>query len=79
MEGKEKEGRAGGKGGDRGGKRKGGEGRGRDVEGPGKWSAPGPTLALGKPGQGSMKVTEKGTTQQTACELLLTLDSFQVK
>ena len=35
---------------------KGGEGEGRggergdDVEGPGKWSAPGPVLALGGPG-----------------------------
>ena len=26
------------------------EGRGKDVEGPGKWSAPGPVLALGGPG-----------------------------
>ena len=25
------------------------EGRGKDVEGPGKWSAPGPVLALGGP------------------------------
>ena len=40
--GKEKEGRVGGKG-------KGGE-KGEDVEGPGKWSAPGPVLALGGPG-----------------------------
>ena len=38
---KEKEGRVGGRG-------KGGE-RGEDVEGPGKWSAPGPVLALGGP------------------------------
>ena len=30
------------------GKGKGGE-RGEDVEGPGKWSAPGPVLALGGP------------------------------
>ena len=29
-----------------GGKRRGGE-RGEDAEGPGKWSAPGPVLALG--------------------------------
>ena len=43
MGGKEKEGRVGGR-----GKRKGGE-RGEDVEGPGKWSAPGPVLALGGP------------------------------
>ena len=42
MGGKEKDGRVGGKG-------KGGE-RGEDVEGPGKWSAPGPVLALGGPG-----------------------------
>ena len=35
MGGKEKEGRVGG--------------RGEDVEGPGKWSAPGPVLALGGP------------------------------
>ena len=42
MGGKEKEGRVGGKG-------KGGE-RGEDVEGPGKWSAPGPVLDLGGPG-----------------------------
>ena len=27
-----------------------GGGRGEDVEGPGKWSAPGPVLALGGPG-----------------------------
>ena len=40
---KEKEGRVGGR-----GKRKGGE-RGEDVEGPGKWSAPEPVLALGGP------------------------------
>ena len=31
------------------GKGKGGD-RGEDVEGPGKWSAPGPVLALGGPG-----------------------------
>ena len=33
------------------GKAKGGEGKGKggDVEGPGKWSAPGPALALGGP------------------------------
>jgi len=43
MGGKEKEGRVGGR-----GKRKGGE-RGEDVEGPGKWSAPEPVLALGGP------------------------------
>jgi len=36
--GKEKEGRVGWR------------GRGEDVEGPGKWSAPGPVLALGGPG-----------------------------
>ena len=40
MGGKEKEGRVGGRG---------REGRGEDVEGPGKWSAPGPVLALGGP------------------------------
>ena len=34
-----------------GGKGKGGE-RGEDVEGPGKWSAPGPVLALGGPDSG---------------------------
>ena len=43
MGGKEKEGRVGGR-----GKGKGGD-RGEDVEGPGKWSAPGPVLALGGP------------------------------
>ena len=32
-----------------GGRRRGGE-RGEDVEGPRKWSAPGPVLALGGPG-----------------------------
>jgi len=32
----------------KGGKGRGGE-RGRNVEGPGKWSAPGPALALGGP------------------------------
>jgi len=43
-----------GKGGESGreGKGKGGEGKGgEDVEGPGKWSAPGPVLALGGPGK----------------------------
>jgi len=35
------------------GKGKGGE-RGEDVEGPGKWSAPGPVLALGGPAQCSL-------------------------
>jgi len=44
MGGKENEGRVGGR-----GKGKGGEKRGEDVEGPGKWSAPGPVLALGGP------------------------------
>ena len=29
--------------------------RGEDVEGPGKWSAPGPVLALGGPGGGGKK------------------------
>ena len=42
MGGKEKEGKVGGRG-------RGREGRGEDVEGPGKWSAPGPVLALGGP------------------------------
>ena len=36
------------KGGWEGGEGRGGE-RGEDVEGPGKWSAPGPMLALGGP------------------------------
>jgi len=50
---KEKEGRVEGKG-------KGGE-RGEDVEGPGKWSAPGPLLALGGPGgEGEEKREGKG-------------------
>ena len=51
MGGKEKEGRVGGspEGGGRG--KRGGE-RGEDVEGPGKWSAPGSVLALGGPGGG---------------------------
>ena len=40
MGGKEKEGRVGGRGREKG-----------DVEGPGKWSAPGPVLALGGPAQ----------------------------
>ena len=39
---------------EKGGEWEGGEGRGgergEDVEGPGKWSAPGPVLALGGPG-----------------------------
>ena len=41
-----------GKGGEGMGRGAGGEGgeRGADVEGPGKWSAPGPALALGGPG-----------------------------
>ena len=42
------EGRKKGEGG-REGEGRGGE-RGEDVEGPGKWSAPGPVLALGGPG-----------------------------
>ena len=48
MGGKENEGRESEEG---RGKGEGGEGkrRGRDVEGPGKWSAPGPALALGGP------------------------------
>ena len=37
------------RGGWEGGEGRGGE-RGEDVEGPGKWSAPGPVLALGGPG-----------------------------
>ena len=41
-----KGGRVGGRGKGKGGER---EGRGEDVEGPGKWSAPGPVLALGGP------------------------------
>ena len=41
----------------------GGDGRGKwreeDVEGPGKWSAPGPVLALGRPvGRLKVKVTQ---------------------
>ena len=36
--------------GGRKGEGRGGE-RGEDVEGPGKWSAPGPVLALGGPGR----------------------------
>ena len=49
MGGKEKD----GKGKEKEGDGKGGqeEGRGGDVEGPGKWSAPGPTLALGGPAE----------------------------
>jgi len=34
----------------RGSREREGRGRGEDVEGPGKWSAPGPVLALGGPG-----------------------------
>ena len=56
---KEKDGKGGGR---RGGGRVGGRGKGKggegrreerrgDVEGPGKWSAPGPALALGGPGR----------------------------
>ena len=41
MGGKEKEGRVGGRGR--------GKEKGEDVKGPGKWSAPGPVLALGGP------------------------------
>ena len=33
------------------GEEKGGEGRRGDVEGPAKWSAPGPVLAVGGPAQ----------------------------
>ena len=33
------------------GEEKGGEGRREDVEGPAKWSAPGPVLAVGGPAQ----------------------------
>ena len=46
MGGKKKEGR-GRREGDRVGRE--GKGKGGDVEGPGKWSAPGPALALGGP------------------------------
>jgi len=57
MGGNEKEGRGGGEEGDGmggEGRKRGREGEGRetrrgDVEGPGKWSAPGPALALGGP------------------------------
>ena len=68
MGGKEKEGR-GGEG--RGGK------RGEDVEGPGKWSAPGPVLALGGPDLGQtiqhLAVIQahslhQGCTTSTLCE-----------
>ena len=37
------------------GEGRGGE-RGEDVEGPGKWSAPGPVLALGGPAEGKSVV-----------------------
>ena len=60
MGGKEKEGRVRGR-----GKGKGGE-RGEDVEGPGKWSAPGLVLALGGPwGEGEEKREGKGRVIKT--------------
>ena len=38
-----------------------GEGRGEDMEGPGKWSDPGPVLALGGPGwKGKKRGRERG-------------------
>jgi len=58
MGGKEKEGRVGGR-----GKVK--EGRGEDVEGPGKWCAPGPVLALGGPGGRGRKEGGKGRAVKT--------------
>ena len=58
MGGKEKKGRVGGRG-------KGGE-RGEDVQGPRKWSAPGPVLALGGPGgEGEEKREGKGRAIKT--------------
>ena len=52
MGGKEKEGRVGG--------------RGKGGEGPGKWSAPGPVLALGGPGgEGEEKREGKGRAIKT--------------
>ena len=50
------------------GRGKGGKGRrgerGRNVEGPGKWSAPGPALALGGPGITRPRtVTHPGTNR----------------
>jgi len=41
------------------GEGRGGE-RGEDVEGPGKWSAPGPVLALGGPGGRRKRVRGRG-------------------
>ena len=58
MGGKEKDGRVGGR-----GKGKGGE-RGEDVEGPGKWSAPGSVLALGGPDHGHIKTAQQWTIMQ---------------
>ena len=54
-----------------GGREKGKEGRGKgeDVEGPGKWSAPGPVLALGGPGgrgEGEEKREGKGRAIKTS-------------
>jgi len=68
MGGKEKEGRVGGKG--KAGEGKGGDGeRGEDVEGPGKWFAPGPVLALGEPG-GKGKKRGRGRGGQLRPHLL---------
>ena len=47
------------RGGWEGGEGRGGE-KGEDVEGPGKWSAPGPVLALGGPGGRGRKEGGKG-------------------
>ena len=55
MGGKEKEGRVGGREGE----------RGEDVEGPGKWSAPGPVLALGGPAYDASASMNSGTTNNT--------------
>ena len=56
-----------GKGGEGGGRRREGRGgeRGEDVEGPGKWSAPGPVLALGGPGGRGRKEGGEGRAIKT--------------
>jgi len=64
-----REGRRGGEGGTRGEGRNGGgregegSGKGRDVEGPGKWSAPGPAMALGGPALNNLEIWVRGRSR----------------
>ena len=57
---------------------RGGE-RGQDVEGPGKWSAPGPVLALGGPDHNPLTyITESSTKSAKLMRWLLSLQSYNV-